>query len=164
MARGKAATANVETGAAGTVPVETGEVRPDAAVETSVEQPAPLVAVATGDTADEPAGQAVADVTVETKPQGDVSPAEGQGPAVADVAAAASVLADSASKAAAPVSDPYAGADAEVPESGDVEIVMLITISGLRNGEEWPRAGRSITLPADEAAACIANGYARLAE
>lgn len=124
------------------VTAEAGEVRED--------QPTPLVAVAAGETATDPAGES------------DVGPTEGQGPAVADVAAAASVLADSASKAASPA---FARTvDDEVPEEGDVELVMLLTISGLRNGEPWPRAGRVVTLPAAEAASLVANGYAALAE
>ena len=45
-----------------------------------------------------------------------------------------------------------------------VELVMLITITGLRDGEPWPEAGESITLPAEEAALYVANGYAKLAE
>ncbi|WP_295837358.1 hypothetical protein [uncultured Microbacterium sp.] len=144
------------------VPVETGEVREDAAVDTSADQPAPLVAVAAGDTATAPAGQAVPEVTVDVKPQGDVDPSQGQEPAVADVAAAASVLADSAPKAATPTSELHTGE--EIPAEGDVEIVMLITISGLRNGEPWPRAGRTVTLPAAEAESLVANGYAAPAE
>ncbi|MEV7874521.1 hypothetical protein [Microbacterium sp. NPDC089188] len=142
--------------------VTTGEAREDAAVETSPNQPAPLVAVAAGDTATDPAGQAIADVTIDVKPQGEVDPAEGQGPAVADVAAAASVLADAASKAAQPTFEPHT--DAEVSGSGDVEVVMLIAISGLRDGEAWPRVGGKITLPADEAAQYVANGYVAVAE
>ncbi|MBB3158197.1 hypothetical protein FHS07_001893 [Microbacterium proteolyticum] len=145
------------------VPAETGEVREDTAVETAADQPAPLVAVAAGETATNPAGQSVPEVTVDVKPQGDVDPSQGQGPAVADVAAAASVLADSASKAASPAFDPTADDD-EVPDEGDVELVMALTISGLRNGEPWPRAGRTVTVPAAEAASLVANGYTYPAE
>lgn len=52
----------------------------------------------------------------------------------------------------------------EVPDEGDVEVEMLISITGTRNGEKWPAPGGAITLPADEAAQYVANGYARLAE
>ena len=145
------------------IDVTTGEAREDAAVETSPDQPAPLVAVAAGDTATDPAGQALADVTIDVKPQNEVAASQGQGPAVADVAAAASVLADAASKAGT-VTPFEPQSDADVPDSGDVELVMIVGISGLRNGEPWPRPGGKITLPADEAAQCVANGYAALAE
>lgn len=52
----------------------------------------------------------------------------------------------------------------EVPDEGEVEVVMLIAVTGTRNGEKWPAIGESIALPADEAAQYIANGYARLPE
>lgn len=50
-------------------------------------------------------------------------------------------------------------ADVE-PVEGEIEVRMLITISGLRDGEPWPPAGGTVTLPAAEAAQVIANGYA----
>ena len=40
---------------------------------------------------------------------------------------------------------------------------MNIAISGTRNGDAWPPAGGSITLPAAEAQGYIDLGYCRLA-
>ena len=37
---------------------------------------------------------------------------------------------------------------------------MKAQISGFRDGERWPPAGSTVDVPADEAAALIANGYA----
>ena len=57
-----------------------------------------------------------------------------------------------------------APADAAEEEPGDVlEVVMNIAISGTRNGDAWPPAGGSITLPAAEAQGYIDLGYCRLA-
>jgi hypothetical protein len=54
----------------------------------------------------------------------------------------------------------------DVVEASDeeIEVEMLITITGLRNGEPWPAVGGSIALPAAEATQCIANGYAKPVE
>lgn len=52
----------------------------------------------------------------------------------------------------------------DVPYEGHVEVVMLVGITGTRNGEKWPAVGGTVALPADEAAQYIANGYARLPE
>lgn len=63
---------------------------------------------------------------------------------------------------------PAAGANAPAAEAQaaaeEVEVVMQITITGLRNGQPWPAVGGSISLPADEAAGYIANGYVKPAE
>lgn len=56
---------------------------------------------------------------------------------------------------AAPDADPE-------PESGAVEVVVLVEISGLRNGERWPRPGETWTLPRGEAEQYARAGYVRL--
>ena len=77
--------------------------------------------------------------------------------APADAAPADAAPADAAPADAAP-------ADAAEEEPGDVlEVVMNIAISGTRNGDAWPPAGGSITLPAAEAQGYIDLGYCRLA-
>lgn len=65
----------------------------------------------------------------------------------------------------AAIADPTPEEQAEVleaiaEEDGDVEVVMLLHITGLRNGEAWPARGQAITLPADEALNLVRNGYA----
>lgn len=40
------------------------------------------------------------------------------------------------------------------------KVRMLVNISGTRNGEDWPKAGETITVPAAEAADLIRQGIA----
>lgn len=40
------------------------------------------------------------------------------------------------------------------------KVKMLVNISGARDGEDWPKAGETITLPAEEAEMLIKNGQA----
>jgi hypothetical protein len=46
-------------------------------------------------------------------------------------------------------------------EADTVTVIMRSRIGGTRNGEEWPPAGGTKTLPAAEAAALCAAGWAR---
>ena len=43
------------------------------------------------------------------------------------------------------------------------QVRMLVTISGTRDGVEWPARGDLATLPADEAAAMVAGGLVEVA-
>ncbi|CAH0248390.1 hypothetical protein [Microbacterium sp. Bi128] len=71
-----------------------------------------------------------------------------------------------------PAGDPAAQTPAAAPaaepepptEPATLDVVMLVSLSGLRDGEPWPAAGESIALPVDEAEGYIANGYAKPAE
>ena len=40
------------------------------------------------------------------------------------------------------------------------KVKMLITISGERNGADWPAIGETIDVPKDEADQLVSNGYA----
>ena len=44
------------------------------------------------------------------------------------------------------------------------KVEMLVYISGSRDGVDWPAAGETIDVPAQEAAELIANGFARAPE
>lgn len=59
---------------------------------------------------------------------------------------------------------PQGGAAVEVErvEDGSLEVVVLVQISGTRNGEAWPAAGESWVLPEAEALAYVKSGYVRL--
>ena len=41
---------------------------------------------------------------------------------------------------------------------------LLVSISGTRNGEDWPRAGSIVELPDDECAQLVQQGNAVLAD
>ena len=43
------------------------------------------------------------------------------------------------------------------------QVRMLVTISGTRDGADWPARGELATLPADEAAAMVAGGLVEVA-
>lgn len=43
----------------------------------------------------------------------------------------------------------------------EVEVVVLVAISGLRNGEPWPAPGEPIVLPEAEAAGYLKFGYVK---
>jgi hypothetical protein len=43
-------------------------------------------------------------------------------------------------------------------------VQLLITLTGTRNGEDWPPLGGLMDLPDDEAEGYVRNGYARYAE
>lgn len=64
---------------------------------------------------------------------------------------------------AEPAPEPATPAE-PAPEPTTADVVMLVSISGLRDGEPWPAAGEGITLPVAEAEAYIANGYAKPAK
>jgi cell division septation protein DedD len=64
-----------------------------------------------------------------------------------------------AEQAPAPAPEPEAAA-----EPATLDVVMLVSLSGLRDGVAWPAAGEAIALPVDEAEGYIANGYAKPAE
>ena len=69
------------------------------------------------------------------------------------------------SKAASATPDAAEQAAAEqAAAEGEVRVQMLVAISGTRNGEKWPAVGEAFSLPAEEAAGYIANGYAKPAE
>ncbi|KAA9110179.1 hypothetical protein [Microbacterium rhizomatis] len=80
----------------------------------------------------------------------------------AKVADAAALEAEAKAAAEASAASDAAAAEVEAVEPEGVTVVMVIGISGLRDGEPWPAPGESIVLPADEAALYIANGYAKL--
>ena len=58
---------------------------------------------------------------------------------------------------------PVAGAAADQPEApeGVTRVVMLASISGTRDGADWPPVGGELTLPATEAADLIRGSLAR---
>lgn len=65
--------------------------------------------------------------------------------------------------------DPDTGFGDSEPEpepvaEGDVTVIVVVGISGLRNGVPWPAAGEQFVLPADEAADYIKFGYVRPVE
>lgn len=41
-----------------------------------------------------------------------------------------------------------------------MRVIMAGVVSGTRDGQDWPKVGESIDLPADEAASLIAAGIA----
>jgi hypothetical protein len=43
------------------------------------------------------------------------------------------------------------------------QVRMLVTISGTRDGADWPARGELATLPTDEAAAMVAGGLVEIA-
>ena len=43
------------------------------------------------------------------------------------------------------------------------QVLMLVSISGTRDGQDWPARGELATLPADEAAAMTAAGLVEVA-
>lgn len=45
-----------------------------------------------------------------------------------------------------------------------MKVQMIGTVSGTRDGLDWPKPGQTIDLPADEAAQLIANKLARPAK
>lgn len=57
-----------------------------------------------------------------------------------------------------------ASSPADIPETGDITLVMLVDIAGTRNGEDWPRRGGEVTLPNGEARDMIAGRLAVLAD
>lgn len=92
----------------------------------------------------------------EADPEGATETAEEQAAAAAEAARLLAAVKAGASGLAAP---------APAPVSGDeVEVVMTVAISGLRDGQPWPAVGESITLPAGEAEQYVLNGYAKKAE
>ena len=44
------------------------------------------------------------------------------------------------------------------------KVVMVVQISGTRDGVDWPAPGGVLEVPADEAANLISNGFARVPE
>lgn len=109
-----------------------------------------------GRAAAKPAGDTGEQTPDEQTPAGDPAaqtPAE-QAPAAQTPAGDP---ADSA--VAAPAPEPEAPA-----EPATLDVVMLVSLSGLRDGVAWPAAGEAIALPVDEAEGYIANGYAKPAE
>ena len=84
--------------------------------------------------------------------------------AAAEQAAAEQAAAEQAAAEQAAAEQAAAEQAAAEPEpEGEVRVQMLVAISGTRNGEKWPDVGGVISLPADEAAGYIANGYAAAA-
>mgnify|MGYP003337408333 CR=1 FL=1 len=47
---------------------------------------------------------------------------------------------------------------------GTTSVVLLVTLTGTRNGEDWPAKGATMSLPAEEAADMVEAGMARLVE
>ncbi len=77
---------------------------------------------------------------------------------------AASATPDAAEQAAAEQAAAEQAAAEQAAAEGEVRVQMLVAISGTRNGEKWPAVGEAFSLPAEEAAGYIANGYAKPAE
>lgn len=111
--------------------------------------------------ADEPAIESTVDPAATPAPEPVTDPAAAPAvdatpePAVDPAAAPAVDAAPEPAVEAAPK-------PADEPGVELVEVVMLVTISGLRDGEPWPASGERLALPADEAAIYVANGYAAL--
>lgn len=110
-----------------------------------------------GRAAAKPAGDTVEQTPDEQTPAGD--------PAT-QTPAAQTPAGDTADATAAP--EPAAAAPAPEPEAAaepaTLDVVMLVSLSGLRDGVAWPAAGEAIALPVAEAEGYIANGYAKPAE
>lgn len=109
-----------------------------------------------GRAAAKPAGDAGEQTPDEQTPAG--NPAEQEPAAQTPIGDPADPAAP-APAAAAPAPEPEAAA-----EPATLDVVMLVSLSGLRDGVAWPAAGEAIALPVDEAEGYIANGYAKPAE
>lgn len=60
--------------------------------------------------------------------------------------------------------EPEAPEAAAVVLEGEVEVIVALNITGLRNGEPWPAVGERITLPADEVATYLRTGIVKAIE
>lgn len=89
---------------------------------------------------------------------------EGETPEAEAERLRAEAAASDALLAAARDGDASAFTVAAPADTSEVEVVMLITISGARDGQPWPPAGGKVTLPADEAERYVWLGYAAIAE
>ncbi|ONI62628.1 hypothetical protein CSIV_14225 [Microbacterium sp. CSI-V] len=80
--------------------------------------------------------------------------------ATPDAAEQAAAEQAAAEQAAAEQAAAEQAAAEQAAAEGEVRVQMLVAITGTRDGEKWPAVGGVISLPADEAAGYIANGYA----
>ena len=102
-----------------------------------------------------PAGDTAEQTPDEQTPAGDPA---------AQTPAAQTPAGDTADATAAPEPAAAATAPEAAAEPATLDVVMLVSLSGLRDGVAWPAAGEAIALPVAEAEGYIANGYAKPAE
>ena len=101
-----------------------------------------------------------------TSAAGAAPAAEAGEPPAADVVETPSAPAEQTPASDAEASRP-ADADAssdEVEPEPEIEVVVLLSIAGLRNGEPWPAPGESMTLPISEAEQYLGLGIVRIGD